>query len=192
MEDIAAGAGVSAATAYNHFPSKQALVSQVFAPLLTPLLNQAERDIADDRPVVDAVEDQVRGLMEISVRHRRLTAAFCAAVQEYAIRVAGAARSDDSLDPRVQAPAAEPIRLLLEHGQRTGQLRPYPPATEVSRLFADLLLISCVDSGRNGPAATTELLLTVMMGSLRPEVLIEAGPDGRPFEVRTDGIGPPG
>jgi AcrR family transcriptional regulator len=35
MEDIAARAGVSPATAYNHFPSKQALVGQVFAPLLS-------------------------------------------------------------------------------------------------------------------------------------------------------------
>ena len=31
MEDIAAGAGVSLATADNHFPSKQALVGHVFA-----------------------------------------------------------------------------------------------------------------------------------------------------------------
>ncbi len=187
MEDIAAGAGVSAATAYNHFPSKQALVSHVFAPLLTPQLKQAERDIAADRPVVEALKDQVRALMTICFQHRRLTAAFCAAVREYAIGVASPARPDAELDPLVQAPIAESIRLLVEHGQRTGQLRPYPPATDVSRLVADLMLISSVDVERRDSAAVAELLLTVMLGSLCPELLIDAGPDGRPFEVR---IGP--
>jgi AcrR family transcriptional regulator len=187
MEDIAAGAGVSAATAYNHFPSKQALVSHVFAPLLTPQLERAERDIAADRPVVDALKDQVRALMEICFQHRRLTAAFCAAVQEYAIGVASPARPDDELDPLVQAPIAESIRLLVEHGQRTAQLRRYPPATDVSRLVTDLMLLSSVDTARHDSAAIAELLLTVMLGSLCPELLIAAGPEGRPFEVR---IGP--
>ena len=36
MEDVAAAAGVSAATAYNHFPSKHVLVGCVYSPLVRP------------------------------------------------------------------------------------------------------------------------------------------------------------
>jgi len=60
IEDIATAAGVSAATAYNHFPTKHALLGAVYAPHVHTLLAQAEHDIANDRPIVDAVTDQVR------------------------------------------------------------------------------------------------------------------------------------
>jgi AcrR family transcriptional regulator len=191
MEDIATRAGVSAATAYNHFPSKQALVGQVFAPLLAPPLAQARRDIAADRPAIEALQDQVRALTEISFRHRRLAAAFWAAVQDYTIRVAGPARPDDELDPLVQAPLAESIRLLIDHGQRTGQLRTYPPATDLSRLVVALMLVRCVDIGQHSPAATSELLLTVLVGALCPDRLVAAGPDGRPFAPGAEPPTPP-
>ncbi len=181
MEDIATRAGVSAATAYNHFPSKQALVGQVFAPLLARPFAQARRDIAAGRPAVEALADQVRALTEIVFRHRRLAAALWAAVQDYTIRVAGPARPDDELDPLVQAPLAESIRMLVDHGQRTGQLRTYPPAADLSRLVVALLLIRCVDIAQRTPAATIELLLTVLMGTLRPDLLAAAGPDSRPY-----------
>jgi len=183
MEDIAARAGVSAATAYNHFPSKQVLVGQVFAPLLAARLARAEHDVAIDRPVIEALNEQVRTLTEISFGHRRLAAAFWAAVQDYSIRVAGPATPDCRLDPLAQAPIVEALRVLVEHGQRTGQLRPYPPAAKVSRMIVQLLLLSCVDVDQDSPDGTAELLLTVMLGTLRPELLVDVGSDGRPFGV---------
>lgn len=87
MEDVAAAAGVSAATAYNHFPSKHVLVGSVYGPLVRPLLSEAERDIAAGRPVVDALTDQIRALARISQRYRKLTASFWSAVEEYTIKV---------------------------------------------------------------------------------------------------------
>lgn len=42
-------AGVSPATAYNHFPSEHALVGHVYSPLVQPLLVQAQRDTAAGR-----------------------------------------------------------------------------------------------------------------------------------------------
>src|ERR1700754_4353462 len=69
MEDIAAAAGVSPATAYNHFPSKQVLVGCVYAPLVRPLLTEAEHDLASGRPVVESLTDQVRALARISHRN---------------------------------------------------------------------------------------------------------------------------
>lgn len=191
MEDIATRAGVSAATAYNHFPSKQALVGQVFAPMLAPPLAQARRDVAAGRPVVEALQYQVRALTEILFQHRRLAAAFWAAVQDYTIRVAGPAQPDDELDPLVQAPLAESIRILIDHGQRTGQLRAYPPAVDLSRLVVAMMLIRCVDIGQHTPAATTELLGTVLLGTLCPDRLVAAGPDSSPFASAGDAATPP-
>src|SRR5687768_18494101 len=68
MEDIAAAADVSVATAYNYFPSKHAMLAAVYGPHVRTLLMQAERDIEDGRPVVDALTDQIHALAELSWR----------------------------------------------------------------------------------------------------------------------------
>jgi AcrR family transcriptional regulator len=83
MEDIAATAGVSPATAYNHFPSKHALIGAVYGPLVHSLVQQAEQDRRAGRPVLDALRDQVNALTRTSWRHRGLTAAFWYGVQDY-------------------------------------------------------------------------------------------------------------
>src|SRR5258706_10884189 len=75
MEDIAQAAGVSAATAYNHFPTKHALLGHVYRPLVRPLIVQAGRDIEAGRSMVVALEDQVRALCRITDRYQKLTAA---------------------------------------------------------------------------------------------------------------------
>ena len=181
MEDIAEQAGVSPATAYNHFPTKQALVGHVYAPLVLPRLEQAQHDIAAGRPMTEALKDQLSALTEIAFGNRRLSAALWAAAQDYIIRVAGPAEPNEALDPLVQAPLAESIQVLVEHGQRTGELRPYPPAVDLSRLVVDLMLLRCVDIGQSTARLTTQLLLTVTMGVLRPDLLLACGPDGHPF-----------
>jgi AcrR family transcriptional regulator len=180
MEDVAAAAGVSAATAYNHFPSKHALVGHVYRPLVTPLLVQAERDAATDRPMVEALADQIGALSRISFRHRTLTASFWSAAQEYTARVAGPPDPADDLDPRTLAPVPESIRLLVAHGQHTGELRAFPPAVEVSGMIVNLLLLRSINRPHEPPEVTRELLLTVLFGMLRPELLIGSEGD-RPF-----------
>ena len=184
MEDIAAAAGVSAATAYNHFPTKHALVGHIFRPQVLPLLTQAEQDVAAARSMVDALCDQVSGLTQITFRYRSLTAAFWSAVQEYTIRVAGPADPADEIDPRILAPVPAPIQMLIENGQGTGELRPFPTALEVSGLIVNMALIRSVNRPHELPEFTCEMLLTVMFGMLRPELLVDAGNDGRPFRNR--------
>jgi AcrR family transcriptional regulator len=181
MEDVAQAAGVSAATAYNHFPTKHALLGHVYGPLVRPLLVQAQRDIGAARPMVTAVEDQVRALCRITNRYRKLTAAHWAAVQEYTIRVQGPADPEDDVDPRTLAPIPEALRILVEHGQRSGELRTYPSADEISIMVTNLLLLRSVNHPEEPAHVTAELLLTVMFGALRPELLTTAESDERPF-----------
>lgn len=185
MEDIAQAAGVSAATAYNHFPTKHALLGHVYQPLVRPLIVQAQRDITAGRSMVAAVEDQVRGLCRVTDRYLKLTAAFWSAVQEYTIRVGGPADPDDEDDPRTLAPIPQALNLLVTHGQRSGELRAYPPAPEISSMVVNLLLLRSVNRPTETPQATAELLLTVVFGSLRPELLLTADSDERPKRPMT-------
>src|SRR3954454_9001638 len=125
-------------------------------------------------PVVDALTDQVRALARLSWRHRGLTAAFAAAALDYAIRVRRPADPTDDADPRTLAPLPAALHRLIERGQATGELRPYPPAAEISALIVNVRLLRSIN--RDEPAeVTAELLLTILFGVLRPELLAQPG-----------------
>jgi len=178
VEDIAQSAGVSAATAYNHFPTKHALLAQVYAPIINPLLVQARQDVAAGRPVTEALSDQVKALCRLCARNRVLTSAFYAAASEYTIKIGALPDPDDEADPRTLVPMTEALELLIGHGQATGELRSYPSARDLSGLLVNTVLIRNVNRPGERAETTAELLLTVMFGALRPEVL--AGAE-RPF-----------
>jgi AcrR family transcriptional regulator len=163
MEDLAAAAGVSVATAYNHFSSKHSLIGEVFAPHAAVLLQQAEEDVAAGRPVVDALSDQVDALARLSHHHRGLTAAFTAAVLEYTIRTGRTPDPDDDQDPRTLAPLPAALTRLVAHGQDTGVLLPDPPAGEVAAATVNLLLVRSLNHPDEPPADTARLLRTVLL-----------------------------
>lgn len=163
MEDIAAAAGVSVATAYNHFPSKHSLVGQVFAPYTAALLAQAERDIAEGRAVVDALTDQIDALARLSHYHRGLTSAFTAAVLEYTIRVGRVPDEDDDQDPRTLARLPAALALLVRHGQDSGVLAADPPAAETAAAIANLVLVRSLNHKDERSADTAALLRTILL-----------------------------
>jgi AcrR family transcriptional regulator len=181
VEDIASAAGVSSATAYNHFPTKHVLIGHVYAPLLRNLQTLAYRDVTAGRPSVPSLIDHVRALVRISWRHRGLTAALAAGTADYAIKVGRPADPADENDPRVLAPVGHTVVELIRRGQESGELRPWPPAEEIGTMVVDLLLIRAVGRPYDPPEVTAELLLTLLLGALRPELITEAAPDARPF-----------
>ena len=171
VEDIAQAAGVSPASAYNHFPSKHALIGAVYRPIVAPLLVQAQRDIAGGRDVLGAIDDQVRELCRLVARHRELTAAFAAGVLDYTARVGGPPDPGDDGDPRVLAPMPEALVVLVTHGQATGRLRDYPPAREICGLVVNALLVRSVSRRGEPVPAMAELMLTLLLGTLFPDEL---------------------
>lgn len=181
IEDIADAAGVSPATAYNHFPTKHALLGAVYEPHVRGLIRQAEQDVAAGRPVVEALVDQVNALARLSWYHRGLTAAFTAAVFDYTIRTARGPDPEDEADPRILAPMNVPFLLLIERGQATGELRPHPPATEISGMVVNLLLVRSINRKEEPPAVTADLMLTLLFGALRPELVVARDGAGTPW-----------
>ena len=168
VEDIAAEAGVSPATAYNHFPTKHVLIGVVFAPHVTPLLIQADRDIARRRPVLDALTDQIDALARLSYYHRGLTAAFTAAVLDYTIRTERTPDPQDELDPRTIVPLLDPVLRLVRHGQQSGQLRPDPAAEDISSTIVNLLLVRSLNHKDEPPQITATLLRTLLFRTMTP------------------------
>ena len=183
VEDIASAAGVSNATAYNHFPSKHALIGHVYAPLVQTLRTQAYRDIATGRPVVPALIDHLRALVRIAWRNRELSDGLSAGIADYSVRVGRPADPHDENDPRVLAPVGDVAIELISRGQQVGELRPWPPAEEIGMTVVNLLLIRAVGRPHDPPEYTAELMLTLLFGALRPELLVDAGPDSRPFRT---------
>ncbi|OJY52827.1 MAG: hypothetical protein BGP03_10550 [Pseudonocardia sp. 73-21] len=166
MEDIAADAGVSVATAYNHFPTKHVLIGVVFAPHATTLLVQADHDIARQRPARDALADQIDALARLSYFHRGLTAAFTAAVLEYTIRTEHTPDPADDLDPRTIVPLLDPLLHLIRYGQQTGQLRTDPSAEEISSTIVNLLLVRSLNHKDERPETTARLLKILLFRTM--------------------------
>ena len=99
IEDVARLAGVSSATAYNHFPTKYALMGHVFRPIIARVLENGQRVLESDEPdLVQALETHIRELCQTTRQHRTLTVAFVGAVQEYTVRVEGPPNPSDSND----------------------------------------------------------------------------------------------
>lgn len=179
MEDIAATAEVSPASAYNHFASKHTLIGHVYAPYVTALVDQADQDRERGRDLVDALKDQVSALTRMTARNHGLTTAFWFALNDYAGgRPAGPPEPGDPDDPRVLAPIPATVLGLVSDGQGSGEFRSYPEAGDVAGTIANMLLIRAVNRPHEPPERTAELLLTAMFGLLKPALLLDAE---RPF-----------
>lgn len=184
MEAIAVAAGVSTATAYNHFPSKRAIVGAAYAPVLDPVTRLVEREARAGRPALEVLDLAVRGAAEAARTRTNLTAAFLTAVQEAAVLREGAPpQPTDPDDPRsyVQLPAA--VAGAVAAAQGRGELRAFPPAPDIGTSMINLLLLRVINRREETAATTAEVVLTLLVGALKPEVLVAAGPTGRPFST---------
>jgi TetR/AcrR family transcriptional regulator, mexCD-oprJ operon repressor len=127
MADVAAEAGVARATVYRHFPNREALLER--------LITRADRDAAarldpeniGDAPVRDAVVRSIRALIELG---------------DSVVLLAGVWRTRSAGTSAV----LERMRVLMERGQETGDLRADIPAEWLAdSLVATVLTVMASD-----------------------------------------------
>jgi len=106
---------------------------------------------------------------------------FVFAVQDHSARTGRAPDPADAADPRIIAPPAQVLVELILRGQAEGSLRPFPPGRDFATQVLNLLLLRVMNRRGEPAELTAEIVLTVVFGALRPEVLVDTGRDGRPF-----------
>lgn len=125
MEKVAAAAGVSRATLYHHFPSRDTLMDT----LTDQSIGQVAEAVAAARPTAgppgEAMERVLRAAWQVIGRYRGLVI-----VNQRLERGALRARL---------APALAPIRALLERGQGDGTFDPELPAEWLLSTAIDLI-----------------------------------------------------
>ncbi|MFI6165476.1 TetR/AcrR family transcriptional regulator [Nocardia sp. NPDC051052] len=165
VEDIARDAGVSVATAFNHF-NKQALLGHVYAPLFEPLLAGATADIEHETDPTEALTRHVREFAAICRKHQTLTVALLAAVLEQTVSVSGPSAIGDESDVRNIVPLPKPMIDLIAYGQRAHRFRSYPSSSDAGVYHTNALVLRVMTRPKESASTTATLVLSQMLPAL--------------------------
>lgn len=117
MEDIATRAGVSVATAYNYFPSKDVLPGECLGPLLDDLDEGVRHDLSTEADPESAISRHLHNTVRLLQRNRRLVVAFMTAYLAHedtdTVGFNLAETTDRAHDLRVWASLTRPLANLL-------------------------------------------------------------------------------
>lgn len=125
MEKVAAGAGVSRATLYHHFRSRDALMGALTDQSIGEVTAALTAARADEGTAQEAMERVLRAAWQVIGRYRGLVI-----VNQRLERAELRARL---------APALAPVRLLIARGQRDGTFDPELPAEWLLSTVIDLI-----------------------------------------------------
>jgi AcrR family transcriptional regulator len=128
IEAIAHEAGVGVGTLYRNFPSREALVEEVYRSELTRLCAMASRLLAD-HPPADALREWMRRYQDFVATKRGMADALRAAIASGAI---------SSRQTREQLNGA--IAAILDAGRLDGSLRADVQPADVSASMAGIML----------------------------------------------------
>ncbi|TQS44755.1 TetR/AcrR family transcriptional regulator [Cryptosporangium phraense] len=155
LNEIAKRAGVGPGTLYRHFPTREALVLEVYRAEIEALAALAPA-LLDDHPPLEAL----RRWLDRVARYGQL---------KYGVAEVIHAVTTDSVEAEAYRLVTGAIRTLLDAGAATGELRPDVDDGDF------LLLISFlwrIDPETGGEAQATRMLDLVMAGVLaRPRTL---------------------
>lgn len=181
MQDVAADAGTSAATAFNHFPTKHSLIGAVFALHVTPEIDRASQQLSEGGSPAEVIADHVHRLASIARENQGLTVPFTGALFEYMVRHNGPPDLADPGDPRNAARFRKVVMDAVAIGQAKGIFRPYPRAEDIGAQAIYILFLRRLTRPQESAGETAEFTLTMLFGALDPDRLVRAGRDGRPF-----------
>jgi AcrR family transcriptional regulator len=128
IEAIARDAGVGVGTLYRNFPSREALVAEVYRSELTRLCTMATHLVADRAPA-DAMREWMRRYQDFVATKRGMTEALREVIASGAI---------SSAQTREHLNAA--IATILDAGQADGSLRADVQPADVSASMAGIML----------------------------------------------------
>jgi AcrR family transcriptional regulator len=163
VEDVAALAGVSVATAYNHFPNKYHLLSAAYAPLLLPVNDAVAADLATTMPIDEVLHRGVHALCRMARQYRAMTVAVLSALPEIYARQGEPIEPND---PRFQVDMEGPVRDAVEAGRARGELPDGPGPTEVALAVTGVLCLRILTRPEESPQETADLLLRMLRGGL--------------------------
>lgn len=173
LERVAAHAGVSRTTLYQHFPSRTALLDALTERSVREVLAAAESAHPADGPAVDAMRRLLGAIWPVVGRYRGLAA----------VNLRRFERRD--LQQRLE-PALEPMRALIARGQGTGEFDDELPPRWLLGILTDLIHTASAEvSAGTMSGATAERLL------LRSASALLSAPGGSRRRSIT-GHGPPG
>jgi AcrR family transcriptional regulator len=154
MEGIAAAAGVSRATLYHHFRSRDALMDALTDQSIGEVTAALAAARADEGTAPEAMERMLRAAWQIIGRYRGLVI-----VNQRLERGALRARL---------APALAPVRALIARGQRDGSFDPDLPGEWLLSTVIDLIHAASrqVTGGAMDPAAAESALLRTATATL--------------------------
>ncbi|MFG2005537.1 TetR/AcrR family transcriptional regulator [Spirillospora sp. NPDC048911] len=123
LEEVARLAGVSPATAYNHFKNKQTLLGHVYAPLIRRRSAAVTSDVNRGEDPILAIHRHFYELADLARRRRTLTESLVIATQEHDRRVAdapppGPEHGASGEDIQGLVPLSGLLTTLIEYGQR--------------------------------------------------------------------------
>ena len=125
MADVGAAAGVSRATVYRHFPTRETLIVAIQLQALEQGERALERARLDEGPATEAL--------------RRLCDAWLEVSERYAVAAASQALDDETREQRRRL-LGDPLRTLIERGQAEGAFSQALSVEWALRAFGALLL----------------------------------------------------
>ncbi|MCW2899046.1 MAG: regulatory protein TetR [Streptosporangiaceae bacterium] len=165
MDDIAAGAGLSLATAYTYFKNKSALMGPVCRPYYEELEKQLEADL-ERVPALDAAVRLVKNMSAFVRKNVTLTVALLTAVREQSEREPNL--SDD--EPRIFdfVPFSELMVRALSQAQQNSEVALAPGEVRDIALYHTnaLLLRVFVGPPTESPDELARLVLSQLLPAL--------------------------